>query len=95
MAVYFRKISENGNSVVVTDKPLSDNFTIKKFGSKELKVYNGSANSNVQWGIIAVAKEHKALLLEEARTFDPGKKLEGYEFTGTLVQEGKPVYWVV
>ena len=97
MAVYFRKISKNGNSVVVTDvAELESTFVEKKFGSKTLKIFTGRrANSNVRWGIIAVAKEEKEQLLAEARKLDPGTEIPGFEFTDQPVQEGKPVLWVV
>ena len=97
MAVYFRKISNNGNSVVVTDvAELESTFVEKKFGNKTLRVYTGSqANQGVRWGIIAVAKEDKKAFLDEARKLDPGTELEGFEFTDEVVEEGKPVLWVV
>lgn len=97
MAVYFRKISKNGNSVVVTDvKELKSTFIEKKFGDKTLKIFTGRlANEGVRWGIIAVAKEQKEILLEQARGYNPGDEIPGFEFTDMPVQEGKPVLWVV
>lgn len=97
MAVYFRKISNNGNSVVVTDvAELGSTFIEKKFGDKTLKIFTGRlANEGVRWGIIAVSKEDKESFLAEARKLNPGTELQGFEFTDMPVQEGKPVLWVV
>lgn len=97
MAVYFRKISNNGNSVVVTDvQELESTFVEKKFGNKVLRVYKGAqANKGVKWGIIAVSKEDKESFLAEARKLNPGTELQGFEFTDMIVEEGKPVLWVV